>query len=246
MIASPAAHWILEAIAYAAGFRLFLVLRKRRGDAISESTRITVIAGAAIGAALGAKLLHALLDPAATLANLGDPRLLLGGKTVVGGLLGGLAGVELVKKAVGETRSTGDLFVLPLCLAMSIGRVGCFLAGLGDHTHGVATSLAWGVDFGDGVPRHPAQLYEIAVLGAIALWASRRVPAQSGDLFKGFLLAYLGWRFAIEFLKPEPRLYLGLSAIQVAALVGIAVYARHLPRVVLASGGGRRDNVETA
>jgi phosphatidylglycerol---prolipoprotein diacylglyceryl transferase len=246
VIASPAAHWILEAIAYAAGFRLFLVLRKRRGDAIPESTRITVIAGAALGSALGAKLLHALMDPAATLAAFGDPRLLLGGKTVVGGLLGGLAGVELVKKAIGETRSTGDLFVLPLCLAMSIGRVGCFLGGLADQTHGVETSLPWGVDFGDGVPRHPAQLYEIAVLGAIAAWAARRVPAQSGDVFKGFLLLYLAWRFAIEFLKPEPRLYFGLSAIQVAALVGIAIYVRYAPRVFLAPAGLPRDNVGSA
>lgn len=232
-IAFPVAHWVLEVLAYGAGFRLFLALRKRRGDAIPETTRITVIAGAAVGAALGAKLLHAAVDPAATLASLGDPRLLLGGKTVVGGLLGGLAGVELVKKAVGESRSTGDLFVLPLCLAMAIGRVGCFLGGLADRTHGVATSLPWGVDFGDGVPRHPTQLYEIAVLGAIAVWASRRTPVRSGDLFKGFLLAYLAWRFAIEFLKPEPRLYLGLSAIQVAALVGIALYARHARRVFL-------------
>ena len=247
MLASPAAHWILEALAYVVGFRAFLFLRKRKGDAIPESTRITVIAAGALGAALGAKLLHALVDPASTWAGFSDPRTFLAGKTVVGGILGGLLGVELVKKAVGETRSTGDLFVLPLCLGMAIGRAGCFLGGLADHTHGIATSLPWGVDFGDGVPRHPVQLYEIAVLGAIALWAFRRVPAREGDLFKGFLLAYLGWRFAIDFLKPEPRLYLGMSAIQVAALLAIAIYARHAPRAFLASVPDRpRDNVETA
>lgn len=246
-IAFPASHWVLEAAAYAAGFRLFLVLRKRKGDAIAETTRITVIAGAALGAALGAKLLQALVDPAATLASVGDPRAFLAGKTVVGGLLGGLAGVELVKKLVGEPRSTGDLFVLPLCAGMAIGRVGCFLAGLDDHTHGVATSLPWGVDFGDGVRRHPTQLYEIAVLGLLAFWTSRRTPAREGDLFKGFLLAYLAWRLAIELLKPEPRPYLGLSAIQVAALAGLAIYARHAPRVFAASVPARpRDTVEPA
>ena len=228
------AHWILEAAAYAIGFRVFLLLRKRGGDAIPETTRITVIAGAAIGAALGAKLLAMLMDPWTLFAN-PDPRAIFAGKTVVGGLIGGLAGVELTKLALGERRSTGDLCVLPLCLGMSIGRVGCFLAGLADHTVGIATSLPWGVDFGDGVPRHPAQLYEIAVLGAIALWASRRAVMREGDLFKGFLLLYLSWRVAIDFLKPEPRLYLGLSAIQVAALVVIAIYARHVPRVFFAT-----------
>ena len=247
VIASPIAHFVLEAAAYAIGFRAFLVLRRRRGDAIPETTRITVIAAAALGAALGAKLLHFLIDPAASIAALSDPRTFLAGKTVVGGILGALAAVELVKIAIGEKRSTGDLFVLPLCLAMAIGRVGCFLGGLADHTHGVATSLPWGVDFGDGIPRHPTQLYEIAVVGAIALWASRRVPAREGDLFKGFLLVYLSWRFAIEFLKPEPRLYLGLSAIQVAALVALAIYAPHAPRVFTASVPARpRDTVQSA
>ena len=221
-IAFPVAHLALEVLAYAAGFRLFLWLRKRQGDAIPEVTRITVIAGAAIGAALGSKLLFVLIDPSS---------LALGGKTVVGGILGGLIGVELTKKLTGESRSTGDLFVLPLCLGIAIGRIGCFLAGLADQTHGNATSLPWGVDFGDGVPRHPTQLYEIAVVAAIAAWAVRRTPEKSGDLFKGFLLAYLAWRFAIELVKPEPRIYFGLSAIQLAALAGIAVYARHAPRV---------------
>lgn len=229
-----AAHWILEAAAYAIGFRVFLSLRKRRGDAIPETTRITVIAGAAIGAALGAKLLAALMDPAALFAN-ADPRTFLAGKTIVGGLLGGLAGVELTKLALGERRSTGDLLVLPLCLGMSIGRVGCFLAGLADHTVGVATSLPWGVDFGDGIPRHPTQLYEIGVLAMIAAWASRRTPVRDGDLFKGFLLLYLVWRVVIDFWKPEPRVYAGLSAIQLAALIAIAIYARHASRVFFAS-----------
>lgn len=230
-----AAHWILEAAAYAIGFRVFLLLRKRRGDAIPETTRITVIAGAAIGAALGAKLLAALMDPFMLFAN-PDPRVLFGGKTVVGGLLGGLLGVELTKLALGESRSTGDLVVLPLCLGMSIGRVGCFLAGLADHTVGVATSLPWGVDFGDGIPRHPTQLYEIGVLALIALWASRRAAVRDGDLFKGFLLLYLAWRVLVDFWKPEPRMYFGVSAIQLAALVTIAIYARHASRVFFAHG----------
>jgi len=123
--------------------------------------------------------------------------------------------------------------VLPLCLGIAIGRVGCFLTGLADHTYGSPTSLPWGVDFGDGIPRHPVPLYEIAVLALIALWALRRRTeiAARGDLFKGFMIAYLSWRLLIDFMKPDPALVLGLSAIQIACLAGLVYYARDARRV---------------
>ena len=73
---------------------------------------------------------------------------------IVGGLLGGWAGVEIAKRVLRIRYSTGDLFVFPLVVGMSIGRVGCFLTGLDDHTCGTWTGLPWAVDFGDG-PRHP-------------------------------------------------------------------------------------------
>lgn len=224
-------HLVFEALAYVAGFRLFLSLRIRRGDAIPEATRLAVVAGAAVGAALGGKLLYWLQQPSVTLAELGNPLFLLGGKSIVGGLLGGLIGVELTKRGVGETRRTGDLFVLPLCLGMALGRIGCFLTGLGDHTYGRATSLPWGVDFGDAVLRHPTQLYEIAFLALVAVWAARARLGEPGDLFRGFMVLYLGFRFAIEFIKPDPGEYLGQTGIQVACLCGLAYYARDVLRV---------------
>jgi phosphatidylglycerol---prolipoprotein diacylglyceryl transferase len=215
------------------GFRLFLSLRRRRGDTVAEQTRMTVLAGAAVGAVVGSKLLALVQHSAVVLAHPEPVWVLGGGKTIVGGLLGGLMGVELTKRWVGEERSTGDLFVLPLCLGMAVGRVGCFLAGLRDGTCGTETSLPWAVDFGDGVPRHPTQLYEIAALGLIAAWAWRRqeAPARSGDLFRGFMVLYLGFRLFVDFIKPDPRAYIGLSAIQAACVCGLVYYARDLPRV---------------
>src|SRR5260370_21930725 len=96
-------------------------------------------------------------------AHLRDPGAWLGGKTIVGGLLGGWAGVEIAKKCMGIAWSTGDLYVFPLIFGMAVGRVGCFLTRLEDHTCGSFTSPPWAVDFGDG-PRPPAQLYYIAFL----------------------------------------------------------------------------------
>ena len=227
---------MFEALAYLVGFRLYVMMRRRSGDPIPTSTRWTVIAAAIVGAAIGSKILFWLEDPAITWAHRADAIFLMGGKSIVGGLLGGLAAVEIVKRRIGETRSTGDLFVLPLCVAMAIGRIGCFLTGLDDATIGGATSLPWGIDFGDGVRRHPLPLYEIAALAAIAAWCAvpRREP---GDAFKRFLALYLAFRLGVEFLKPDFGYYLGLSGIQLACIAGLAAWARHWPRVFAATGG---------
>jgi prolipoprotein diacylglyceryltransferase len=160
--------------------------------------------------------------------------LLLAGKTIVGGLLGGLIAVEAVKLWVGERTSTGDLYVFPLIVGIAVGRVGCLLTGLADDTHGVVTALPWGIDFGDGVPRHPTQLYEIAFLMLLAgmLALRRRRPLEPGGLFKLFMAGYLGWRLLIDLLKPAHFTLLGLTPIQLACLAGLGWYAPHLPRLL--------------
>ncbi|MEZ5319520.1 MAG: hypothetical protein R2752_19125 [Vicinamibacterales bacterium] len=61
-------------------------------------------------------------------------------------------------------------------------------------TYGLATALPWGVDFGDGVARHPTQIYyEAVALAALALGLARlqRKPHVEGDVFRVFLVAYL-------------------------------------------------------
>jgi prolipoprotein diacylglyceryltransferase len=183
---------------------------------------------------VGSKLLALLDHPAEALERIRSLTVLVGGKSIVGGLLGGLVAVELAKPRLGLRASTGDLYALPLCLAIAIGRVGCFLTGLEDQTHGVATALPWGVDFGDGVVRHPTQLYEIGVLALLAAVLVRRRAAlhRPGDVFRLFMVSYLGWRLGVEFIKPEHPLWLGLTAIQLACVAGLVYYARDLPRLV--------------
>jgi phosphatidylglycerol:prolipoprotein diacylglycerol transferase len=106
-----------------------------------------------------------------------------------------------------------------------LGRwLGRFLTGLADHTYGNHTSLPWGVDFGDG-PRHPTQLYDIVflmLLGA-ALLIRMRWPYPNGRIFRLFIFWYCLYRLAVEFIKPTYRVYFGLSAIQVACVVGALV-----------------------
>lgn len=233
------AHQVFEFLAYLVGFRIFLLLRRRTGDVVAPRVRWWVVAAAILGGALGSRLLYWLEDPAQTLARLDDPAFLLGGKTVVGGLIGGLIGVELTKKILGVSGRTGDLFALPLAVGIAIGRIGCFLAGLPDRTFGTETSLPWGVDFGDGVHRHPTQLYEALFLAGLAgvLASAARRPHAEGSLFRVFMMAYLGFRVLVDAIKPDPRLALGLSAIQWAALLTLTYYVlvfRQQPALTIA------------
>src|SRR5207249_2449021 len=99
------------------------------------------------------------------------------GRSIEGALAGGIIAVEALKTLAGIRGSTGLRFVAPLAVAIAVGRIGCYLAGLDDMTYGIATGLPWGVDFGDGVPRHPVQLYESAAMAlflAAFLWSLRR------------------------------------------------------------------------
>jgi prolipoprotein diacylglyceryltransferase len=118
-------------------------------------------------------------------------------------------------------------------LAIAIGRIGCFLSGVEDESYGIATRLPWGVNFGDGIARHPTQLYEVmflAALGAVLLLGLRPTTTV-GDHFKLFMVGYLTFRLLVDFIKPGVRLG-GLSAIQWVCLAVVAYYAPHVPRLV--------------
>jgi phosphatidylglycerol---prolipoprotein diacylglyceryl transferase len=225
-------HLVFETLAYAVAFRIYLWLRKRSGDALPDANRWWVICAAAGGALAGSKILYWLEDPRLTLANLHNPGLLLGGKTIVGALIGGLIAVEVVKKLLGITRRTGDLFAVPLCVGICIGRIGCFLTGLDDHTFGVATTLPWGVNFGDGVARHPTQIYEIVFVAVLGIFLSTRMnrPHREGDIFKMFMVGYFSFRLACDFLKPDVAIFLKMSAIQWACIFMILYYSPDILR----------------
>jgi len=228
-------HALFEVLAYTGGFQLFLLTRRRWPRAsVSVDHMMWLLVGCVFGALVGSKLLAWLESPIDYWNARHQLPAILGGKTIVGGLLGGWAGVEIVKKRLGIAHSTGDGYVFPLILGIAVGRIGCFLTGLADHTYGKPTDLPWAVDFGDG-PRHPTQLYEIVffILLAAALFVRlRRAPHENGELFRLFMLGYLAFRFAIEFIKPRYTVpYVGLSAIQLASAAGALVALAQLLRL---------------
>jgi phosphatidylglycerol:prolipoprotein diacylglycerol transferase len=145
--------------------------------------------------------------------------------SIAGALAGGIIAVELYKAVRGVTGSTGVIWVGPLALGIAIGRWGCLFAGLGDETYGVPTRLPWGVDLGDGIARHPVQVYEsLAMLAFLAIYLvalGRRAAWTRERAFYLFILFYAAQRFVWEFLKPYPRLLGPLDVFQLLALAMI-------------------------
>lgn len=225
-------HFIFEILSYTIGFRYYLYLRSRTTDLISDENRLNIFIGAAAGAFLGSHILGILERPFPNELFIGNPFLrfmlyFMSNKTVLGGFLGGLIGVEWTKKRIGVKTSSGDLMVFPLILGLIMGRIGCHLEGLEDGTFGNATTLPWGIDFGDGIHRHPTNLYEIIFLTTLwisILYIEKKYPLSNGTRFKIFLISYLIFRFFIEFLKPAYDHPIGISSIQIAALSGVFYY----------------------
>lgn len=234
------AHPVLEMLGYTVGFQTYLLIRRRReadplaAALVPAETMLWLLVACVFGAFCGAKILAWIESWPDYWSHRSDPAVWIGGKTIVGGIIGGWAGVEIAKKILGVAVRTGDGYVIPLCLGIAIGRIGCFLTGLPDHTYGTATGLPWGIDFGDGIRRHPTQLYEVIwLLGMAAIfWRAgagwRR--DTGGQMFRWFIVGYLLFRFAIEFIKPSFKPYAGFSAIQLTSLAAAGVAAWQINR----------------
>lgn len=239
-------HQVFETLALLLGARYYFFLKRRAGDGSALAPgNFAVAAGCLAGAAVGNKAAFWLQVPDLFVQHWREPlTLVLGGQSITGGLVGGLIGVETAKKLAGVRVSTGDHFVFPILLGIMIGRIGCFIAGLADDTYGVPTRLPWAVDFGDGIPRHPTQLYDITFCAALwpLLWRLKpALAAQPGLLFKLCLSSYLAWRLAIDFLKPAPYAYPGgLSGIQWLCLLSLLCY---LPLLLRQAGELREQPV---
>lgn len=182
---------------------------------------IAVALAAFCGGVFGAKLPFLLADMRGLMAGSGW---LADGKSIVSGLAGGYLAAMAMEWLMGIRTRACDRFAGPLALGIAIGRLGCYHAGC---CRGIETSLPWGVDFGDGIARHPTQIYEFLfhMTAAFVLWRLARRNALGGGLLRWYLVAYFVFRFATEFIRPEVPLWLGLTGYQWAALLLAPTFA---------------------
>ncbi len=187
---------------------------------------LIIYVGALGGAFLGAKLAYLFAEGGVVWHSPDRWLLIATGKSVLGGILGGYAGVETMKHLVGHKASTGDLFAPIIPLGIALGRVGCWLHGC---CLGIPITDGWGgVRDKEGVCRWPSSQVELLFqLGMFAVIVAMR-HRWAGRLFYVYLVAYGVFRFLHEWLRETPKWWGIVSGYQIIALAMAVVGVRML------------------
>jgi prolipoprotein diacylglyceryltransferase len=214
-------HAVFDVAAWcAAAVAMWWLSRVRGLQFPKQSFELPYIAALVFGAGIGAYIFGTL-----NLWFSGMPGI---ARSVEGALAGGIIAIELYKWLHGISLRTGARFALPLAVGVAVGRLGCYFAGLDDFTYGTPTTLPWGHDFGDGVLRHPVQLYESLAMAAFAVFYMRAVLNRNAAVItNGFYLVLLYYgmqRFIWEFIKPYGGVIGPLSLFHLLSLF-VMVYA---------------------
>jgi phosphatidylglycerol---prolipoprotein diacylglyceryl transferase len=131
-----------------------------------------------------------------------------------------------------------DSTVVTAPIGLGLGRIGNFING---ELYGRPSDVPWAVIFPGGgpIPRHPSQLYEALMEGAvlfIILWILRKRGFPDGMMISFFMVFYGIFRFLLEFLR-EPDTELGfilgpltmgqvLSSVMIGAGIAVMLFIR--------------------
>jgi phosphatidylglycerol:prolipoprotein diacylglycerol transferase len=206
-------RWLMAApvyaIAYIVAIMAFGWMAARRG--LSTSGMWLLMQAGLVGGLVGANLLQLWAS--------GTP-----GKTIEGGFIGGYIAVMLMKRRLGITRPTGDLFALALPAGEAIGRIACFIGGC---CYGKIAAVSWAVH-DHAAFRYPTQLYlaiAAAATFAVLLYLERRQFLPENGLFYAQGMLFCISRFIIEFYRSGPSTSIGLTLAQLACVAGFAFFA---------------------
>lgn len=218
---TSAAYSLIMLVAVVCGG--MIIGRTQRSLPLPADQRIAIGLAAFCGAMLGARLPFVLSDWSGLLSG---NAWFSNGKTILCGLVGAYAAVELTKWTLNIRTKTGDSFVVGAATAVAIGRLGCLVAGC---CYGTPTSLPWAMRCAliDDLPRHPTQLYEALFHASLAflMFHLQRRGIWKGQLAKFYILSYCVYRLGSEFLRPEIRIAFGLTGYQWFAAACLPAFA---------------------
>lgn len=243
-------YGLMLAIGFLVGSYLVIHEFKRRRLNVEHANSITLIA--IIAGIAGSKILFLIENWSEFVADPIGMAFSPSGLTYYGGFLLATACIYLYIKKKGLYFFTvADAMAPALMLAYGIARIGCHLAGDGDY--GFPTTLPWGTDYSKGTyppsyafrdfpeitsqypngivpdttPCHPTPIYEFLICTVMFfyLWRIRKTTSPPGKLFMIYLILAGAERFAIEFIRINPRIVLGLTEAQLISFVLILIGA---------------------
>lgn len=206
---------------------------------------------AVLGGIIGAKLYYMLLNFPRLVQDPAGLIFARGGLVWYGGFLGGLGAVVWqIRRSRLNLAQQADMIAPGLALAYSVGRIGCFLVGddwgrptrswvgiafpngapptrvdIIESQFGIAVDPELVARFGDIVPVHPTQLYEVGMsfLIFVLLWSIRIHRRALGWLFMLWLSLAGVERFIVEFFRAKDDRFFGmLTLAQVISLLLVA------------------------
>lgn len=234
-------YGIMYLLAFGTGWLLarYRVSRPKSGWTAEQldDLLIQVMLGVILGGRLGYVLFYDLPT------YIADPveifRIWNGGMSFHGGLLGVLVAFWLYARRSGRTFLQVSDFVAPLVpTGLFWGRIGNFING---ELWGNVTTSPLGMIFPHGgpLPRHPSQLYEALLEGAVLfalVWVYSQRKRPTGAVSGLFALGYGVFRFGVEFVRtPDANLgYLAFGWLTMGQLlciplivVGIWLFTRN-------------------
>jgi phosphatidylglycerol:prolipoprotein diacylglycerol transferase len=209
-IKGSSAYALFIIVAIVVGIKRFHLLSKNAAD----KRFLYIFFGGMLGAFAGAKLFYIICEG---YFYYGTPQFLtaiLSGKTILGGLLGGVFGVEFTKWIVGYEKFTGDQFALFVPGALLLGRIGCLFSGC---CKGIPLK-GWIAEY---CPLFPAVELEIVFHGIslFTLTLMYRRGIAKNQLFNMYLISYGIFRFFSEFYRDNPHLNVYFSVYQPVAVL---------------------------
>ncbi|MBN1533993.1 MAG: prolipoprotein diacylglyceryl transferase [Spirochaetes bacterium] len=191
---------------------------------------------------VGAKIFH-ILEHLSEFAR--DPMAMIfsgAGLSVYGGLVLALAvSIIIIKKNKENVLNIFDIATPTLALGYAVGRIGCHVAG--DGCYGITTESFLGVAYPNGIVPTTAEVLPVPLFESLisfivffALLQLRKRELPAGMIFFIYLICNAVPRFALEFIRLNPKLILGLTQAQciaicllITAVIGIIRIRRGTP-----------------
>jgi phosphatidylglycerol:prolipoprotein diacylglycerol transferase len=201
------------------GWRWILRLNTNAGEPIKKEKWDDALVWIAIGVILGGRLGYVLFYNASFyFSNPGEAlKVWQGGMSFHGGCLGvTVAMVLFARRHKLPLLTFADLISAAVPIGLFFGRIANFINA---ELYGRNTDVAWAFVFPGGGPnpRHPSQLYEAALEGALLFlllnWLVKRRDAfaKPGMITGTFLLGYAAARALVELFR-QPDAHIGFLA----------------------------------